>query len=121
MDFFKKKEPTIVADVPVGGYRQQQEVQPVPLMPGAGGLSHNIDRVLALEEENNRILKRMQTVGRWSFWIKVVVWALVLGLPVIFFQQLVDLLKAAIMQNPALIGMPSQESFQHFLEAVKVK
>lgn len=122
LDFFKKKEATIHADIPASeGVPSMQAAQPMQLMPGAGGLTQMTERILKLEEENNRILRRMQNMGRWAFWLKVLIWALVLGLPVLFFQQMVDYAKAQIMENPALVGLPSQESFQHFMDGFKAQ
>tara|TARA_R110000824_G_scaffold401771_1_gene615579 strand:- start:268722 stop:269075 length:354 start_codon:yes stop_codon:yes gene_type:complete len=100
MNFFKKKEPQ----------------QPVQLATHTGNgieeLSELLERTLAVEEENNRILKRMQIMGRFSFWAKVVIWALILGVPVFFFQPIVDFIKSSAGENKALLGIPSSEQVQ---------
>ncbi len=58
------------------------------------------------------MLKRMQIVGRISFWAKVAIWALILGLPVLFFQPIVEFLRASLDQGRALYGIPSSVQIQ---------
>ena len=100
MNFLKKKE-------------TQEPTKPVALTgDGLEGLSDLLERTLAVEEENNRILKRMQIMGRFSFWAKVVVWSLVLGVPVFFFQPIVDFIKSSTGGNASLFGIPSSEEVQ---------
>lgn len=100
MNFFKKKE-------------IQEPAKQVALTgDGLEGLSSLLERTLAVEEENNRILKRMQIIGRFSFWAKVVIWSLVLGVPVFFFQPIVDFIKSSASENKALLGIPSSEELQ---------
>ncbi len=100
MNFFKKKEPL-------------QPVKPVPPTgDGLEELSELLERTLAVEEENNRILKRMQIMGRFSFWAKVVIWALILGVPVFFFQPIVDFIQSSMGESSSLLGIPSSEQVQ---------
>jgi len=80
-------------------------------------VSATLERVLRLEEENNKMLKRMQIVGRVSFWAKVVVWSLILGLPVLFFKPLVEFLRASANQGRVLYGIPSSEQIQDAIQA----
>lgn len=81
------------------------------MMSSTGSLTKMVEETLALETENNRMLKRMQALDHISFWIKIVVWSLVLGLPVIFFQPLLAYLKQSIIENPAMFGIPSSAEF----------
>lgn len=74
--------------------------------------SATLAQVLRLEEENNKMLKRMQIVGRISFWAKVVLWSLILGLPVLFFQPIVEFLRTSVDQGRALYGIPSSTQIQ---------
>ena len=100
MNFFKKKEPL-------------QPVKPVAIAgDGLEEISELLERTLAVEEENNRILKRMQIMGRFSFWLKVVIWSLLLGLPVLFFQPIVDFLKSSLQEHGAVLGIPTSEELQ---------
>lgn len=78
----------------------------------AADTSATLTKVLRLEEENNKMLKRMQIVGRISFWAKVVLWSLILGLPVLFFQPIVEFLRASLDQGRALYGIPSSTQIQ---------
>lgn len=92
--------------------------------PSAGesqDVSATLERVLRLEEENNKLLKRMQIVGRISFWAKVVVWSLILGLPVLFFQPIVEFLRASANQGRMLYGIPSPEQIQDAIHAYSNK
>ncbi len=112
MEFFKKKEPLIVADMAADALPPTPIGVPAgSMMSSTGSLTKMVEETLALETENNRMLKRMQALDHISFWIKIVVWSLVLGLPVIFFQPLLAYLKQSIIENPAMFGIPSSAEF----------
>ncbi len=93
---------------------------PSPTQPGvatsyiasSGSLSQMVERAVELGEENNKILKRMQAWDRIALWVKLFFWALVLGLPVLFFQPLVEFIKTTVMENPSAFGIPSSLEFQ---------
>ena len=107
MDLFKKQEPTIIADAPRPAEPHIQ-APPMQIMPGAGGLTQMLERTLELEEENNRILKRMQFMDRIGLWTKVIIWALILGLPVIFFQPLMNFVQQYLVEHAAMVGLPPE-------------
>ncbi len=88
------------------------------IMPGAGGLTQMLERTLELEEENNRILKRMQFMDRIGLWTKVIIWALILGLPVIFFQPLMNFVQQYLVEHAAMVGLPP-EALQKAIESFK--
>ncbi len=96
---------------------------PNPAQPGvatsfiasSGSLSQMVERSVELGEENNRILKRMQAWDSIALWVKLVFWALILGLPVLFFQPIVEFIKATVMENPAAFGIPSSAEIQRAL------
>ena len=91
------------------------------LMTGAGGLTQMVEQTLKLEQENNRILRHMQTMDRVGFWIKLLVWGLVLGLPVFFFEPILEFAKKTVQENPAAFGIPSSEAFQNFVDSFGAK
>lgn len=123
MDLFKKKEPLIIAYAPpdLAYPPSTGAVPPMSVMPNSGGLTQMVEHTLALEQENNRILKRMQTMNRIGFWIKLVVWALVLGLPVIFFRPIIEVTKKTIFENPTLFGIPSSSEFYKAIDEFSTK
>lgn len=121
MDFFKKKEPLIQAEVPTEASHSSLGAPAAPLMTGAGGLTSMVEQTLKLEQENNRILRHMQTMDRVGFWIKLLVWGLVLGLPVIFFQPMLEFAKKTVQENPSAFGIPSPEAFQNFVDSFGAK
>ncbi len=121
MQFFKKKEPLIVADMTIGALPIESGTSASSYVPATGGLGKMLEETLALERENNRILKHMQTWDHIALWIKILVWALVLGLPVLFFQPLVSYLKQAILENPAMIGLPSSADFYKVVDQFSTK
>ena len=82
------------------------------IMANAGSLSQMLERNLELSEENNRILKNMRFMDTIGFWVKLIFWALVLGLLVIFFQPIVEFIKTTVMENPSAFGIPSSAEFQ---------
>lgn len=90
-------------------------------MPGAGGLTQMVERTLELEQENNRILKNMQAMDRWSLGVKVVFWALVLGLPLLFYQQIMDFTTKAISENPTFLGLPPGTDIQGLFDTFKAE
>ncbi|MEK7100939.1 MAG: hypothetical protein AAB921_02460 [Patescibacteria group bacterium] len=123
MELFKKKEPLIVADMAADA------MPPAPLgsvpggsaMSATGSLTKMVEQTLALEEENNRMLKSMQTMDRIMFWLKILFWSLVLGLPVIFFQPLITYVKEKVAENPGLIGLPTSEDFYKAIDEFSTK
>ncbi len=118
MDFFKKKEPLIEASTPDAQEAHTNMGTPAAsLMTGAGGLTQMVEQTLKLEQENNRILRHMQTMDRIGFWVKLLVWGLVLGLPVIFFQPMLEFAKRTIQENPSAFGIPSSEGFQRIIDS----
>lgn len=119
MDLFKKEEPTIVADAPRPSEPHVQ-APPIPIMPGAGGLSQMLERTLELEEENNRMLKHMQFMDRIGFWSKLIIWALILGLPVIFFQPLMNFVQNYLVEHAAMVGLPP-EALQKAVDSFKAQ
>jgi hypothetical protein len=129
MDFFKKKEPLIVADMasdampppPLGSVPGTPSVPGGSAMSATGSLTKMVEQTLALEEENNRMLRSMQTMDRIMFWLKIVIWSLILGLPVIFFQPLITYVKEKVMENPALIGIPTSEDFYKAIDEFSTK
>ncbi len=90
----------------------------MPVMPGAGGLTQMLERTLELEQENNRMLKHMQLMDRIGFWSKLIIWALILGLPVIFFQPLMNFVQNYLVEHAALVGLPP-EALQKAVDSFK--
>jgi hypothetical protein len=124
MELFKKKEPLIVADMgrdamppaPLGG-----SVPGGSAMSATGSLTKMVEETLALEQENNRMLRSMQTMDRIMFWLKILFWALILGLPVIFFQPIISYVKEKVAENPALIGLPTSTDFYKAIDEFSTK
>lgn len=123
MDLFKRKEPLIIADaLPNLAYPPSAgAVPPISVIPNSGGLTQMVEHTLALEQENNRILKHMQTMNQIGFWVKLAVWALVLGLPVLFFRPLIEVTKRTIQENPTLFGVPSSSDFYKAIDEFSTK
>ncbi len=129
MDFFKKKEPLIVADMasdampppPLGSIPGAPGVPGGSAVSATGSLTKMVEQTLALEQENNRMLHHMQTMDRIMFWLKILFWALILGLPVIFFQPLIAYVKEKVAENPGLIGLPTSEDFYRAIDEFSTK
>ncbi len=122
MDLFKKKEPLIVADLSADTLPPPPPGIPAgSTLTGAGGLTRMVEQTLALEMENNKMLKHIQTMDSIAFWVKLLVWALVLGLPVIFFQPMINYIQKAVTENPALIGIPSSADFYRAVDEFSTK
>ncbi len=89
-------------------------------------LKELVEDSLDAAEENNRILKRMQAVGRMAFIGKLIIWTVVLVLPFFLLPLLAPYLK--IMQLPGtnasstsagLFGLPSPEQLKEAMERYK--
>ncbi len=126
MELFKKKEPLIVADM-ASEAMPPQPLGSIPGVPGGsamsatGSLTKMVEQTLALEEENNRMLRHMQAMDRIMFWLKIFIWSLILGLPVIFFQPLISYVKEKVAENPGLIGLPSSADFYKAVDEFSTK
>jgi hypothetical protein len=79
-----------------------------------------LEENLALNKENNKILRRMERNALISFFAKIFLWLLLLGLPLIFFgpylKPLFGLLTGAPADGAASpIGVPSESQLQQLL------
>lgn len=75
---------------------------------------------LELAEENNKMLLQIRSSQRWSFWGKLVLWILVLGLPVLFLGPILrSVLPAPYQdaQSKSVFGLPSAEQVKALLQA----
>ena len=121
MNFINTREPTIQADPNIGIPPSTLTMPQAPVMPGASSLGDAVRESIAIGKENNRLLRRIIFFGRVSFWTKLVFWALVLGLPVLFFQPIVQYVSKQVSQNPAAFGLPSSAQIQKAINDFKLK
>ncbi|HWH07318.1 MAG TPA: hypothetical protein VNU47_02220 [Candidatus Paceibacterota bacterium] len=73
---------------------------------------------LEVAEENNRLLREMRRMGRISFWSKVIIWALVLIIPMLFIGPILDSFGSFMSGDTAgsIMGFPSPEMIQEAME-----
>lgn len=89
--------------------------------------SQNLSRIeqlledtLELAEENNRMLQQIQRTMRWSFWGKLVLWVVVLGLPLFFLGPILKSftqLPGAGGGAQSVFGLPSAEQLQELIDS----
>lgn len=84
-------------------------------------LEEQLDDLLELAEENNKILISMQRTARWSFWGKLLIWIIVLVLPFIVLGPFLKALVPGIAggDGKSLFGLPSETQVKALLEAYK--
>ncbi len=88
--------------------------------------SQNLSRIeqlledtLEVAEENNRMLQQIQRTMRWSFWGKLVLWVVVLGLPLFFLAPILKSLTqlpSAGAGAQSVFGLPSAEQLKALVE-----
>lgn len=79
------------------------------------------EQALLITEISDRV-RRMERLGRFSFWAKVVIWALVLVLPLLFLGSIIDLFSSFLQGGEAagaVMGLPSPEMIREAMELYK--
>ena len=73
----------------------------------------------ALLEETADRVRRMERLGRFSFWAKVIIWSLVLVLPFLFLGSIIDYLGGFVGGDAgsSIMGLPSPEMIRDAFEA----
>lgn len=82
-------------------------------------LEQLLEDSLELAEENNRLLLQIQRTMRWSFWGKLVLWVVVLGLPLFFLAPILKSLTqlpGAGAGSQSVFGLPSAEQLKALVE-----
>ncbi len=85
-------------------------------------LEQMMEETLELAEENNRVLTGIQRTLRWSFWGKIVLWAVVLILPFFVLGPLINsILPVSYSEGNAknLFGLPSADQLQSLIKAYR--
>lgn len=79
-----------------------------------------------LAKENNKLLRRMERNALISFFFKILIWLVILGVPIFFLSPYLTPLISAVSSGTAsstipssLLGLPSIDQAQKLLEAVK--
>jgi hypothetical protein len=75
---------------------------------------------LELAEENNRILRDLRRVGRWGFWLRLLLWAAVIILPFLLLRPIISTLIPGATSDGAgfsVFGLPNQEQLKDVLDA----
>lgn len=77
-----------------------------------------LEENLEIAEENNRLLRDLRRTGRIAFWLKLVLWAVVLILPFLLIGPIIEALVPAASngQNGSFLGLPSPEQLQQVLD-----
>lgn len=89
-------------------------------------IEHLLEENLELNKENNKILRRMERNALISFFAKIFLWLILLGLPLIFLgpylKPLFGLLTGA-PADPAVspLGVPSESQLQQLLDVYSGK
>lgn len=95
----------------------------VPVVSDQAEIKSMLKETLELERENNTLLKRMQKVGRIAFWSKVVIYAILIGLPLLLIAPLMSYLGSLTesvstdqgLLNSTLFGIPTPETIKSLL------
>lgn len=91
-----------------------------------GHLEELLKQSLEVAKENHKILKRMERNALIGFIVKVIVWLIVLGVPILFFSAYIGPLISAVQNGTAgnsaaghVWGIPSPEQIRQLIEAYK--
>lgn len=85
-------------------------------------IEQQLSDLLEVAEENNELLLQTRRAARWSLWLRVVIWAIVLALP---FLLIGPLLRAIVpggvpgSSTTTLFGLPSAEQLQEALDTYR--
>lgn len=71
---------------------------------------------LAIAQENNILLKRMQHWGRVAFWAKVAIWAIVLAIPLLVYTWFAPIVKIIPTEGRNLFGLPAPAQIEQGLQ-----
>lgn len=85
-----------------------------------------LEENLELNKENNKILRRMERNSLISFFAKIFLWLILLGLPLIFLGPYLKPLFGLLTGAPAdpgasPLGVPSESQLQQLLDAYSGK
>lgn len=83
-------------------------------------LEQLLEDTLEVAEENNRMLNQIQRTMRWSFWGKLVLWVVLLGLPIFFLGPILKSLtplQGAGGGSQGVFGLPSAEQLQELIDS----
>jgi hypothetical protein len=79
-----------------------------------------LEENLQLAEENNRLLRDLRRVGRWGFWLRLLLWAAVIILPFLLLRPILTTLVPGATNDGAgfsIFGLPNQEQLKDVLDA----
>lgn len=101
----------------------QAEGSTVQTVQAEGDVREMLKETLELERENNVLLKRMQKIGRIAFWSKVVIYAVLIGLPLLLIAPLMSYLGTLTggtpsdqnILNSTLFGVPTPDTIKTLL------
>lgn len=101
----------------------QTEDVTVPIVSDDTEIKNMLKETLELERENNVLLKRMQKIGRIAFWSKVVIYAILIGLPLLLIAPLMSYLGTLTggtpsdqnLLNSTLFGIPTPETIKSLM------
>lgn len=81
-------------------------------------LEQLLQDTLEVAEENNELLHKIQRQARWSFWGKIIIWVLVLGLPLLFLGPILKSIVPYTGTAPhSVFGLPSAEQLDAVISA----
>lgn len=72
---------------------------------------------LEVAHETNAMLRDMRRTARWGFWLRVVVWAAVIILPLLILKPILETLVPATGAGSGFFGFPSQADLEKALDS----
>lgn len=100
--------------------------------PALSEIFERLDTLSDLIEENNKIahethrmVRDMRRTGRVSFWFKVIIWIIVLGVPLFFLGPILHYVETitgfSVPQSTSVFGIPSAQQLQDAVAQYKAK
>lgn len=84
-------------------------------------LEHKLERNRQLLEENNTLLKRLDRNARWSFWLQILWYVFLIGMPFALYFYVLEPYFSALGSsyetfNAGMQEIPGWKQFNEFIE-----
>jgi hypothetical protein len=77
-----------------------------------------LEENIVIAKDNNRLLRLIRRDAKIGLIVKIVIWVILLGLPLLFLGPIIEALSAGLSGNSAAVfGVPTPEQVELFKES----
>jgi hypothetical protein len=80
-------------------------------------LEHLLQENLEVAKETNVMLRDMRRLGRVWFWLRLLIWAMVIILPLLLLKPIIETLIPAAGNGSSFFGFPTQEDLERAIDS----